>query len=621
MSVKPYYLDQAQTLVRCAVDASQTRHEQWRALQVLYRTGSLKRALSAAKETGTLDLFPKLDQHVVNLVLPHLNIMLASVLVHDPKLLATPYGGGPEAELNQAASEAVMDYFWKRTDATSDLKDATWDLVMLGNGFVKTGWDHREREEELAEDQVVDQLAGLIEADNAMMELGEEPMGDLADLADAVQLTTSVVEVDEPFVEYVSPFDIFVPANARRMWEARWVAQRITLPVDELEANEAFKGEIIPDGRAGTVDKYAAEWRRQAEDDKGIEGRPATYDTATVYEFYDMRSRKLMVFQLNAKKALYEGDLPYMHRYPPFVHLRGYSADGNEFWGFGDLENIAAIQQLFNEFLTEQIANARRSGNKYLVDATVADDDLIDALESDEPDVVAKVELANGASIADVVFAVERKALPNDVYTIKAELEEYLRSVLGVNDFQAGGVGADRMSATAAAVVEGVANLRAMDKIAQVEEAASRIGTQLLLLCQEFLDQPTLIRVAGSDGAAWPEVDRELIRGEYLVTVEGGSTKAVNPATREQRGLRLFAEVLPGLVQLGYDPEPALRASLRDLGFDPDQLLVMAEAPAEEALPEGAGAALPEDAPSSPVVEAGGPPTAVQAQAAGDLAI
>jgi hypothetical protein len=133
------------------------------------------------------------------------------------------------------------------------------------------------------------------------------------------------------------------------------------------------------------------------------------------------------------------------------------------------------------------------------------------------------------------------------------------------------------MSATAAAVVEGVATLRAQDKILSVEEAAANIGQQILLLCQEYLDEPTAIRIAGVEGAEWPEVSKSDLYGEFLISVEGGSLRAINPAAREQKGLRLLNEVTPMLMNLGYDPEPALRTALRDLGFDPDLMLQKVE--------------------------------------------
>lgn len=336
-----------------------------------------------------------------------------------------------------------------------------------------------------------------------------------------------------------------------------------------------------------------------------------------------MRTRRLMVFQVNGGDVWYDEEISWSHRYPPFVHVRNYTATGNDFWGFGDIENVVALQEMFNEFLFEQMDNARRSGQKYFVRGDQVSDELRAGLESDESDVVIPVHLPTGESLRDVLVPVARQALAGDVYAAKDELQAKMREVLGINDFQAGGVGADRMSATAAAVVDGVATLRAQSKIASVEAAASQVGNLILLLCQEYLDEPTAIRVSNVAGASWIRVSKDDLFGEFLVSVEGGSTRALNPATREQQGLRTLVEVVPALQALGYDPEPALRMALRDLGYDPSVLLVKLEQPVEAGgMPGGGPGGEPGNMSSGEMIEArGGPSLPAELQARGDIAL
>lgn len=152
------------------------------------------------------------------------------------------------------------------------------------------------------------------------------------------------------------------------------------------------------------------------------------------------------------------------------------------------------------------------------------------------------------------------------------------------------------MSATAAAVVDGVATLRAQDKLAAVEGGISGIGLRVLLLCQEFLDENRAIRIAGANGAMWLQVSASDIYGEFKVGVEGGSTRALNPATRAQRGIQTLQTVIPVLSQLGYDPTNAIRMALRDMGYDPNYIMVK-ETPA---VPEAAPMEQPMEQPAEP---------------------
>lgn len=620
MAIQQFDLKQMQDLCRDAVARSDRRHARWRVLETLYRTGSLMQAQQVTP--GNLaEFFPNLSEEVANLILPHINIILASVIARDPKLMCVPLSGGEQAEINSELAEGVISYFWRRARATRELRDATADSVKLGSGFLKVAWSHLEDEFDIDEDEAYVRAMELRDAEFLMAEMdGGMPEEDLEILRRSVPNSEMRVIRSEPFVEYVSPYDIFVPVNARRIDDVRWVVQRLSLPVDEVLNNPEFdvdEDTIIRDGNTVNYgDEYQAEWRRQTENSRSSHGATLALDTATIWEFYDMRTRSMTVFQIDAAEPLWSGPTPWSHRHSPFVHIRNYTSTGNDFWGFGDIENVAALQDMFNEFLHEQIENARRSGQKYLVRASVVSDELREALESSDADIVAPVQIPVGEPLNDVIVPVFRQALAGDVYGAKIELEDKIRQVLGINEFQSGGMGADRMSATAAAVVDGVATLRAQDKIASVEDGASQIGNLILLLCQEYLDQPTAIRLANVEGATWEQISKDDLYGEFLVSVEGGSTRSLNPATREQQGIRTLTEVIPILAQLGYDPEPALRSAMRDLGYDPSIMLVKSQQMGVAAPGQGGPPSNGEM-----MQEFGGPPGPAMAQEAGSFAI
>ena len=639
--LEPYSLELQQDMVRTAIRQSEKRHGRWRVLQALYRTGSVQQAerVTAGKLS---DLYPSLTDYALNLVLPHLNVIMASVVARDPKPMATPYGGGERAEAARDTAEGVMGYWWHRLRATRELREATRDSVFLGKGLLKTGWRRVEDEQKPDAWRLTEDALDLQDEDRRLRMLeGEDdpepmPLDEAAEMADSPQMT--LLE-NGPYVEYVSPFDFFVPQHARRLEDARWMCHRVTVPADEVLANPSFdvdRDTLIFDSTQNVEDRYRAEWAQQAAEEHGWDGLAHQDELVTLYEFYDMRTRKLTVFQLGAAEPLFEGDFYWDHAWSPFVEVDNYKQHGNDFWGFGDLENLANAQTIFNEMLTEQVENAQRAGTKYLSRKGTLDSTARSSLESPQSDTVAEVNIGNGERVEDAVFAVPRPGLSPDVYQLQGDMREFIQHVLGINDFQAGGVGADRMSATAAAVVDGVATLRAQDKIHAVESAASEAQSRLLLLSQEFMDAPTAIRVAGQEAAEWQVVSREDLYGEFLVKVESGSTRAVNPATREQQGLRTLAEVLPVVVEYGYDPTPALRSGLRDLGYDPDVILAnplppQGEDPAAMAGPEGGPPPGADDfmdmlmgggmSNGEQMMELGGPPQAADAQLGGEVVL
>lgn len=585
-------------LMRDAVRRMDPLHQHWKVLEGVFRTG-LRRDLNARDFADLIPTpIPGNVLKTINMVLPHISLMTTSIVSRDPQMLVTPVGGQDEStEDNATFAQAVLHYFWKRTNATDDVKAATEDMLKLGNGFVKVGWEYVAEEFRENPPVLLDEtMLAVDRAEATGKDGGFAPDTQKLGETNKAQFTYQRVETDDPFVEYVSPYDIFLPKDSRRMDSARWVCQRLRLPLDEIKARFGEDVKISVDAAIAS-DSLVSTYMN------GQTTLPEVLSYVVIYEFYDMSTRELTVFQIDGSDPLYDGPIPYQHRYPPFVHFRNYNDGGMQFWAFGDLENIAGIQLMLGEVTRAQIDDLKRSGNKYAIRKRHATPELKKQLESPIPDQVVVFDIPETSSLDDVVRPLNRQATPSDAYEMDAKLQDAMTRVLGINDFQAGGVGADRMSATAAAVVDGVATLRAQDKLAAVEGAISGIGMRVLLLCQEFLDDNRAVRIAGANGAMWLNVSASDIYGEFRVAVEGGSTRALNPATRAQRGIQTLQTVIPVLSQLGYDPTNAVRMALRDMGYDPNYLLVKEQPAPEEAAPEALGMeglAPMEQAPAAP---------------------
>ena len=581
-----------QLLVRDAVERMKPVHEQWKMLEAIVRTGTkVDRSLHDLAAILPFDV-PTRVLAAVNLVLPHINIITASVVSRDPQLLVEPVtGSGDEDELNARLCQAALRHYWGRADATAVLKDMTWDMVVLGNGFCKTGWvtqieevDGDPKTSGVNVNEMLDAAAELATEENW------DRVPDIDDLAAFVPLTEQRVAVDEPFVEYVSPYDVFVPVNARRMNSTAWVAQRLRLRIDQLRQHPfVTKPELIqPDSR------YAND-HTMLDAAKLTANASEFFTYATVFELYDYESKTVSAFQLDATEPLWVRTMSFSERRrPPFTHMRNYNDGGSQFWAYGDVEAMAPIQLMFNRTLSAEIDNFEKPTGKTFVNKKVYTDAVRAALKSAKDDELIPIDLPQGTNIEAVIQEYVRNPLPADTYNLEAKLQDWLQRVPGISDFQAGGMGADRMSGTAAAIVDGVATLRAQDKIAAVENAAAEIGMRIVHLVQENVDDGTILRVVGATGrTAWLQVSPADLMGDFRVKVEGGSTKAVNPATRAQRGLQTLNVVVPALTQLGHDPSRALRQALIDLGYDPDYIL--AAAPQDEAAEETADGDSPEE--------------------------
>lgn len=600
--VKAYSLRDAQLLVEDALRRTRSLHNAWDLLEQVYATGDVDVVLSQSTDTDATgralqDLF-NAPLERVNLVLPHMNILIASVGERVPQFVVDPLLAGDglndEVEADAAsAAEDLLRYFWRRCHGTETVRDMVKDLVILGPAFAKVGWSFAETERDRDLGDVAAELSRL---------MGEEPDVPEEELRKRVSLTEAVTVLDEPFIEYVRPHDLLVPEDARNLYSARWVAQRVRKPVDEVRAEL----DLSPSVELRTVrSEEAGRW--------GQDEVKGPFATVELFEFYDLRAKRLIVFQLGSDKPLFEGPLPFGHGMAPFVMMRNYQRNPRDFYGFGDLVNIAPLQGMLNEVFTLQVDNMRRAGTKLLVSDDVLTADTREALEDPTHGQVVPLSL-NGRLIGDVAMPMAMPALPADLYQASATIQDFMAQTTGLSDFQRGMSGASRMSGTAASAVEGHSSLRSADKQAEVARGIAAMAQQIVSLAGEMLTDDVLIRVAGVNGTYVRRVSPDTLNGEFLVTVDAGSVSAVNPATRQQRAMEMANTLVPLAAGNGYDPEPILRQVFRDFGADPDTMLVRAEAPVEGGAPEGA---LPPV--DGPQVDVGG--LALDAQMGGGIAL
>lgn len=572
---KGYTLKDKQAVLRDALRRMEPVHQHWRMLESLYRTGA-QRELTQVDISRIVPFpIPGTFLRTVNMILPHFTMIINTVSARDPKFVVTPVGGDLETiERNARIAQTVLSYFWKRADATSTLRDMTQDMVLLGNGFAKVGWSYSETTVDRTPEDIDEEVTNrILEAQDMAMLTGMDlDENAVKSIVDSVALTSQLAEEDEPFVEYVSPYDVFLPANARRMNTSRWVAQRIRLPLSEVKNNDMFNKKAI---EALKADTGYADSETLATYEQRSEALPEAFSHVTLYEFYDMVEETFCVFQLDAEEYLYEGKNPHAHRFPPFVHMRNLNDGGNSFWCFGDLENVAGIQLMINEIMQAELNDLKRVGNKYFINRKVVTPELQKALMSNTPDSIIPLDLPGNVGINEVLVPVQRMATPADNFVMEDKLQSYIQRILGISDFQVGNISAaNRTPATAAAAVEGASTTRAMDKMTNVEKASREIAIRMLGLCQQFLDNARAVRIAGANAPTWLEVTEDDIDGEFFIDVEGGSTQAINPATRYRQGQEMITQIVPMLTQLGYDPEPAVRAAIGYMGMNPEQILV-----------------------------------------------
>lgn len=574
MKVKPYKLDKCQELYEHALEQSRGRHQMWSDMEYAVRHGELP---------GRTDVDEsELDASVQNVLLPHLDIMVASSISHDPKLLVETNTPGPDSDTWERLTAAVLSHLWDQSEATAANKRAARDMFILGAGLTKTTWYSAVIEQELDPEEIAQAREEALAEEQALaLAEGREPRERDEVLAEVAE--TEEVSVQSPVVAHISPYDIFVNEDATGLHDVRWLAHRVIRPLDELR--EKFPRRDI---RPTSVSREAwAQGRRDPSQEKGPE------EMAEIIEFYDHRSRTLTIFQVGAERPLSRQPYPWSHSDLPFTMLR-CQEDSTEFWPYGVIEGAVNIQLALNDVHAARIENLTKAGERFLARAEHLVAGFEDALLDMSPGGVYEIDgLPDGVALADVIHQLRIDDRSPELWdTAEYALREALRLTMGVNEYQAGGVGPDRAAATTTATIDAMANLRAMQRTAQVEKSIAQCGTILLMLAMDNLEAGDVVKIAGPQGSTWAPLPEEARLQSYGVKVEGGSTSMTNPQVLQARAMQMFSTVIPALMQLGMDPTNAVRQAVSDLGMDPDYLIQKVQpAPAPAGQPPAAGGA------------------------------
>lgn len=508
------------------------------------------------------------DRILVNVAFSSINVISPSVSVNFPKI--TVNAVNPDNAANAVIAEAVVNYWWRYKDIRTEFRRAVKDSLIMGHGWVKSGYRFVEEELVGEEDDINDPTA----------EGGE------------VTSNTVVVE-DSPFAERVSPMDVFVDPDATSMRDIKWIAQRIRRPISEVKADKRYSKAAREKVSVMAVSRYADDPSRKKIHDKN-------QGYAEIWEFYDVVSKKMSVFCEGSDLFLVKPmPMPYSFGHP-FTMLRNYDVP-DEFYPIGDLEAIEALQKELNETRTQMMNHRKKFSRKYLYKESAFDQLGRTALESDEDNVM--VPVMSDEPLGGVVSAFPAVINPPEFYNQSNMIVGDIDRISGVSEFQRGAVSEIRRSATEVGLLQDAANARTSDKLAMVEQAIAEVGRRMVALARQFMTQQQAARIMGKDGEpVWIQFDRDYLEGDFDFEVAAGSTQPVNESFRRQMALQMVDAMTP-FAGAGVVDMPRLAAYVLQYGFgvkNPDEFMVQQQPPM-------AGGPAPQAAPQPPVPAAPSP--------------
>lgn len=532
-----------------------------------------------------------------NMVFSTVNIIVPSIVVNYPKITVT---ARKESDADAAATvEAMCNYNWVRHNVHEELKLVIRDFVLFGHGIAKVTWVLNEEEVEMDRDEYTASVQNaLLEVQQGRQEAERTGLGVTFPSDDEVirsaPTTKTVVTADHPSVERISPFDIYVDPDATRFRNARWIAQRLYVPLETAKRNEDW------DPKARRRLKGTAMSEAKKDQETTFEGEERGKDTefVVVWEYYDLVNNQMCVFAEGCDEFLIEMQetpLPFPH---PFVFALNYIVP-EKLYPIGDVETVVPLQMELALTRTQMINDRKRYRRMYLYKPDEIGADGLAALMSAEDNAMIPVDY--DGPLTDVLAPVGTTPLPPEFYNQTAMIIDDLNLTTGVTEYQRGTLSEIRRTATEASMIQDMANARSADKLALVEQTISELARRTVQLAQEFLTTEQIARVVGEAGVqTWVSYDRERIEGEFDFQVEAGSTQPMNETFRRQSAMQMMDAMAP-FVQMGVvDPQKLAEHVLRN-GFgvkDPSSF--MAQMPPMTGVPGPEGSGMPPGMPPVP---------------------
>jgi len=524
------------------------------------------------------------DRIAINIAFSTLNIIYPSISVNYPKI--TVAARLPEDAEKAMTAEEVVNYYWRIYNYRDPFRRAAKDFLTFGHGWLKVGYKFVEDERPLTDDEAAEEFLRSQEEVDAFAGANPELAPDLPTdddlIANVVSAVTTVVD-DRPFVERVSPFDVFVDPEATSMQDAAWVAQRLVRPIEDVQSDKRYRQSVRTKVQADSSvlhDSLTTRQRKQFGSDA---------DRVTVWEFYNLRDRTICVFTESATDYLVEPQkLPYAFD-SPFVMIRNYDVP-DEFYPIGDLEMLEGPQLELDKTRSQMMNHRRKYSRKWLFRESAFTEQGRQALMDDRDGVMVPVE--EDVPLQDTIMPLPITSMSADLYGFSQTIEADIDTISGVNEYARGSSPEIRRTATEAAMIQDAANARAADKLAVIEIAVAEVARRVLQVLQQFMTEEQVVRIAGpSKQQTWFSFSYRDIAGEFDFEVEAGSTRPNNEAFRQQQAMSMMNAVAP-LVGVVIDPAALARHVLQH-GFGVKNVddFLMAQPPMGGAMPPGGGGA------------------------------
>lgn len=409
----------------------------------------------------------------------------------------------------------LLTYQWNRIGMRLKMYDYIKDSLMYSKGYAKVTWNFKTKKK-------TEMVPVVGENDEITFEKQEK----------------NFIYCDDPNVEIIDPFDIYVDPDATSLENATYIIHRKIVPLEDLKNNVNYKNvdQIKMTEKSGTTSFLNNDLNEQTRYDGAKPGPDGAKKEVEVLEYWE--SDRLIVVA-NGSVVLRDTPNPYNHKQIPFVELDDYR-DPHKYYGQSELSVIDPLQREINA-----IRNQRRDYDNLQLNPVIRM--VPGTLRNPNSAVMApgNVWMVSDLTSMDTFTL---PALQGASTEIESRTAQDIKMTVAIDEI---GIGLlpdnpQRRSATEVVTAQSMAGKRFAIKIALLEEAVKKIGEMVFALNQQFLDQERVIQIVGERGAQeWLKLSPEDIQGDFFIDIETGSMLPKDEIAARQEAVQLLQYITP----------------------------------------------------------------------------
>jgi hypothetical protein len=409
----------------------------------------------------------------------------------------------------------LLSYQWSHMGMRLKMYDYIKDSLMYSKGYAKVTWNFKTKTTTI-----------------------QEPVVGKDDEITFKEVKKNDVYCDDPNVEIIDPFDIYVDPEATSLDNAAYVIHRKVVPYERVKNNTNYKNVHLIKSSKGQAPQNAID-NTLNQDTRFSGSAPQTDDFKQDVELLEYWETDRLIVVANGSVVLRDSPNPYAHKKLPFVELDDYR-DPHKYYGQSELSVIDPLQREINA-----IRNQRRDYDNLQLNPVIRM--VPGTLRNPNSAVMApgNVWMVSDLSSMDTFTL---PALQGTARDIEQQTANDIKMSVAIDEI---GIGLlpdnpQRRSATEVVTAQSMAGKRFAIKIALLEEAVKKIGDLVFALNQQFLDQERVIQIVGPRGAQqWLKLTPDDIRGQYFIDIETGSMLPKDEIASRQEAVQLLQYITP----------------------------------------------------------------------------